>query len=238
MKELFFVSCTRSRKEETDLYRSLRKLGTDRFLFFENNQRGLSTCYNAVLDEGVGCEGIVVFVHDDVTIGDLFLQEKFTEAFDERGYAIAGLAGSSEFKISPGSEVVTWRRPPEHAWSGAVEHELPDMARMMSAYGPTPRRCVVLDGLFLAVDCRQTRHLRFDEQFAFHFYDIDFCLSAHQSGLVLGTIGAYVTHRSGGSYLSTAFNEAQLKFRAKWGIGRYGTDPANSAQHFQSPLSE
>src|SRR5882762_10327998 len=95
MRELFIVSCTRGRKEETDLYRSLRKLGPDSFLFIENNRKGLSTCYNRILDE------IVIFVHDDVTIGDLFLQEKITEAFDQRNYAIAGLAGTSDFKIRP-----------------------------------------------------------------------------------------------------------------------------------------
>lgn len=82
MKELFFVSCTKGSKEETDLYRSLRKLGTDRSLFFENNQKGLSTCYNSVLDERAGRDEIVIFVHDDVTIGDLFIQEKLTEVFD------------------------------------------------------------------------------------------------------------------------------------------------------------
>jgi len=72
MRKLFIVSCTRGRKEETDLYRSLRKLGADCFLFIENNRKGVSTCYNRILDEKSGRDEIVIFVHDDVTIGDLF----------------------------------------------------------------------------------------------------------------------------------------------------------------------
>jgi hypothetical protein len=99
----------------------LRKLGTDRFLFFENNQKGLSTCYNSVLDERAGRDEIVIFVHDDVTIGDLFIQEKLTEVFDRHDYAIAGLAGTSDFKIHQNIEIISWcqyrRKPAPVLWS-------------------------------------------------------------------------------------------------------------------------
>ncbi len=230
MRKLFIVSCTRGRKEETDLYRSLRKLGTDSFLFVENNRKGLSTCYNRILDEKAGRDEIVIFVHDDVTIGDLFLQEKITEAFDLRNYAIAGLAGTSDFKIHPDLGVITWFRSPPEAWSGAVENHMPGSSTIMSAFGPTPKRCVALDGLFLAIDVKKIGHVRFDEQLAFHFYDLDFCLTAHQAGLVLGTINVYVTHRSGGDYSSQAFKEAQTTFRAKWKDGHYRIDPPGPVQ--------
>jgi hypothetical protein len=225
VRELFIVSCTRGRKEETDLYRSLRKLGTDRFLFMENNRKGLSTCYNCILDERASRDEIVIFVHDDVTIGDLFLREKMTEAFDEHDYAIAGLAGTSDFNIHPNLGAISWLQPPPEACSGAVEHHMPGNSAMMNVYGPTPRRCVVLDGLFLAIDPRKIGHIRFEEQLAFHFYDLDFCLTAHQAGLILGTVNVYVTHRSGGSYSSQAFREAQTAFRAKWKGGQYRIDP-------------
>src|ERR1035437_1457215 len=105
MREFFIVSCTRGRKEETDLYGSLRKLGTDRFLIIEDNKKGLSTCYNSVLDERAGRDEIVIFVHDDVTIGDLFIYEKLDKAFVQLGYAIAGLAGSSIFVIDHNIQV-------------------------------------------------------------------------------------------------------------------------------------
>jgi GT2 family glycosyltransferase len=224
MRKLFFVSCTRGCKEETDLYRSLRKLGMDCFRFIENNREGLSTCYNRILDERAGGNEIAIFAHDDVTIGDIFLQEKMAEAFDQRSYAIAGLAGTADFKIRPDPGVISWFQPPEEALSGAVETYLPDGSTIMSAFGPTPKRCVVLDGLFLAVDLRRIGRVRFEEQLAFHFYDLDFCLTAHQAGLSLGTINLYVIHRSGGHFSSQAFKEAQTTFRAKWKDGHYRID--------------
>jgi GT2 family glycosyltransferase len=224
VRKLFIVSCTRGRKEETDLFRSLRKLGMDCFLFFENNQEGLPTCYNRILNEKAGGDEIVIFVHDDVTIGDVFLQEKITEAFDQKNYAITGLAGTADFKIRPDPGVISWFQPPAEALSGAVETYLPDGSTIMSAFGPTPKRCVVLDGLFLAADLRRIGHVRFEEQLAFHFYDLDFCLTAHQAGLSLGTINIYVIHRSGGHFSSQAFEEAQTTFRAKWTDGHYRID--------------
>ncbi len=231
MRKLFIVSCTRGRKEETDLYRSLRKLGTDRFRFIENNREGLSTCYNRILDEKTGRDEIVIFVHDDVTIGDLFLHEKITEAFDQKNYAIAGLAGTSDFKIHPDVGVTSCffgQRP--DAFSGAVEHYISGSSTIMTVYGPTPKRCVALDGLFLAIDLRKIGHVRFEERLAFHFYDLDFCLTAHQAGLILGTINVYVTHRSGGGFSSQAFKEAQTTFRAKWKEGQYRIDPPRPLQ--------
>jgi GT2 family glycosyltransferase len=221
VNEPFFVSCTRGSKEETDLYHSLRKLGADRFRFFEHNETGLPHGYNSVLDESLAGDGVIIFVHDDVVLGDLFIREKLAGAFDELGYAIVGLAGTSDFKINPYLNPTTWLQPPLEACSGAVEHQPPGQPASMEAYGPTPRRCVVLDGLFLAVDLKKLGSLRFDEQFPFHFYDLDFCLSAYRAGLSLGTVNIYVTHRSHGNRRSDEFKHAQGLFHAKWGAGRY-----------------
>lgn len=218
MKDLYFVSCTTGRKEETVLYPSLVKLGTDRFQFFEENRAGLATCYNRVLDERSGRDEIVVFVHDDVTIGDLFIREKLNAAVGALGFAIVGLAGTSSFHLLLDQRVTKWLQPPREALTGAVEHALPGNANCWSMYGPTPRRCVVLDGLFLAVDRARLGPVRFDEQFAFHFYDLDFCLTAHRAGLLLGTTNVYVNHQSHGSYNSPAFFATQDKFRAKWRV--------------------
>jgi hypothetical protein len=125
-RDLLFVSCTRASAEETDLFRSLQKLGIQDAWFFEDNESGLPVCYNSVLDECAGCELIVVFAHDDVTIGDLFFREKLAVAFERQGYAIAGVAGSSQFNTNPDDPLTKWCQPPDSTWSGAVEHELPE----------------------------------------------------------------------------------------------------------------
>jgi hypothetical protein len=222
-RNLLFVSCTRGRAEETDLFRSLQKLDANDSWFFEDNESGLPVCYNSVLDDCAGSDVIIVFAHDDLTIGDLFLREKLAFAFERQGYAITGVAGSSQFKTTPDDLLTKWCQPPDTAWSGAVEHALPNGLKYMTSYGPTPCRCVVLDGLFLAVDNKRIGALRFDEQFAFDFYDVDFCLQAHCAGLTLGTIGMYVSHRSAG-IAAASFHQAQQVFRAKWGSQHYEVD--------------
>jgi glycosyltransferase involved in cell wall biosynthesis len=210
------VCCTRGLKEETDLYRSLQRLGIDRFQFFENNTRGLSACYNLVLELKTGSDEIVVFAHDDVSIRDAFFQEKINAAFDKHGYAIAGVAGAAGYRIGPRLADTPWFNQPQQLLSGWVEHHGTNGVPVMNNIGPTLRRCIVLDGLFLAVDMRQAGHVRFDELFAFHFYDHDFCLSAHEAGLVLGTCNIYLAHKLNGSESSEDFRQAQDNFRAKW----------------------
>ena len=218
-RDVLFVSCSRLRAEETDLFASLQKLGIEDAWFFEGNANGLPGCYNTVLDECAGTDVIVVFAHDDVTIGDAFLREKLAHAFDKQGYGIAGVAGSSQFNTSPDDPLTKWCQPPDSTWSGAVEHDLPGGLTYMTSYGPTPRRCVVLDG-FLEVDMLLFGALRFDELFAFDFFDVDFCLRAHCAGVALGTIGIYINHRSAG-IASPSYHQAQMLFRAKWGNQHY-----------------
>ena len=102
-----------------------QKLDASDSLFFESNENGLPVCYNSVLNDWAGSDVIIVFAHDDLTIGDLFLREKLAIAFERQGYAIAGVAGSSQFNTNPDDPLTKWCQPPDSTWSGAVEHELP-----------------------------------------------------------------------------------------------------------------
>jgi hypothetical protein len=216
VKDLFFVSCTRGRKEETAIYSTLQKLGTKRYRFFEDNREGLSKCYNSVLDKRAGRDEIVVFVHDDVVIGDLFVAEKLNDAVDRLRCTVVGVCGSPNFSINLNSRVTAWTCPPADQLSGAVDYAMPDKNSLWNVFGPTPRPCIVLDGMLLAVAMNRIGSLRFDEQFKFHFYDLDFCLTVHRAGLMLGTTNVYTSHSSPGQYGGPVFLEAQAKFRAKW----------------------
>jgi hypothetical protein len=225
MKELLLVSCTRGAKEDTALHRSLGVLGPVDVRFFEHNREGLSARYNAVLDAERDADRIVVFVHDDVTLDDPAMRAKLNAAL-ARGYAVSGLAGQSTFTIDHTNPIIMWMQRPYRTLSGKVRHRLADGSIVVSDYGPVPRRCVVMDGLFLAVHPPGLRGVRFDEQFAFHFYDLDFCLAAAKAGVVLGTTDVGVIHAagSGDGYGSPLFKEAQAKFCAKWGDVRIAID--------------
>ena len=60
------------------------------------------------------------------------------------------------------------------------------------------------------------RGARFDEQFSFHFYDMDFCRQCEQKGLRMGTWPISVIHQSGGSFGSLAWQAARVRYLQKW----------------------
>lgn len=225
MKEILLVSATRRTsaefKKAAPLSASLRKLRaaspkvSGRIAY--GNQRGLGTVYNRFLNAR-HADKILVFVHDDVSIEDLFFVEKLNEAV--RTFDVVGLAGSRQ----PEADCLSWfdrARP----LSGFVAHNLGERSAgtrpesiFVSSYGPTPATCGLLDGLFLAVNTERVlaRGARFDERFAFHFYDLDFCLTCAAKGLRLGTWPVWAVHQSGGSFDSPEWREAAEMYRGKW----------------------
>jgi hypothetical protein len=218
MRDLFFVSCTAGPKEETALYRCLEKLRIREYAFLENNRRGLSECYNEYLEKLAGTDQILVLAHCDVTIADVFVREKVNEAAGN--FNVIGLVGSSRFDFNVQTSHYAWPVWPRECLSGAVEHSVGNGLTDWFHFGPTPRRCVVMDGLFLAIDMAAIGAVRFDPRFTFHLYDIDFCLSAHFANLTLGTTNVYVHHASAGDFSADAYQQAMREFRAKWATMR------------------
>jgi hypothetical protein len=225
MRELFFVSCSRGAKEATELYRSLQKLQIADYHFFEHNRRGLSECYNECLDRFAGTDRILVLAHSDVTVADVFVREKLNDAVGR--FDVIGLAGSAYFDVGAQTATYAWPVWPPQYLSGAVEHPMGNGQAAWFNLGPTPRRCVVLDGLFLAVNMLSIGSVRFDPRFRFHFYDLDFCLTAHRHSLVLGTANVYAQHASAGNFGTREYEQAIREFRAKWrsAIGAGGGTP-------------
>lgn len=221
MKDILFVSATRSTKKDTDLYKTFEQLGIHDYHFFENNSRGLPEIYNSILDERRGRDEVVVFAHDDVAVMDALFKEKLNRAITEHRCSIVGLAGSAYFENNPTHPVTNWQRGDRAAWSGTVAHRQPDGSASPSHYGPAPRPCVVIDGLFIAVDNASIRDIRFDQRFNFHFYDLDFCLAAHRAGLLIGSVDINVVHRSDGTTNLNSFKTQQNIFREKWKPGIY-----------------
>lgn len=213
MKEIMLVCATRMSREafkkSAPLSTSIKKLHTSAKkvtskIIYQNRQ-GLGTIYNRYL-KARHADKILVFVHDDVRIEDLFLVEKLNEAL--KTFDVVGLAGNKE----PDPSYLSWfdqRRP----LTGFVTHvagkptALQRETVFISSYGPTPEGCGLLDGLFIAVNTESivSCEVKFDEQFEFHFYDLDFCLSCLRKGLRLGTWPIWVVHQSGG--LSTGGQE-------------------------------
>jgi hypothetical protein len=190
-----------------------------------NGRVGLSRLYNLFLQPRYQDE-VALFVHDDVSIDDWYFTRRLWEALAH--FDVIGVAGNADPDFAEPSWCRAWNREryadgwqPAKNLSGNIAHRTADMSRgAISRFGPSSRRCRLLDGVFLAVKVREAlrAEVRFDEQFEFHLYDLDFCRAADAAGLRLGTWPIAITHGSEGQgYGSEAWSKAAGRYLAKWG---------------------
>lgn len=224
MKPILIVCATslsRAKFHEAPISYYLKKIGYEipakniNYEVVYNNKLGLPEVYNQFLVEENRDKNIL-FVHDDVNIQDAFLQEKLEIAFETAD--IIGLAGAKFIKTT--SPALWHLMSDRTTWSGAVAHLYPDETIGMSSFGPMPKRVLVLDGLFLAVNTEKILDagLKFSEEFEFHFYDLDFCLTANQLRLKLSTCPIWVIHSGlGDSFQSNEWKRLEPIFLSKWG---------------------
>jgi len=152
-----------------------------------------------------------------VRIDDYWLSARLDEGL--RAFDVVGVAGNRRCRPNHTS----WAFSSPDQWdlpenlSGAVAH-YEGSREAVSFYGDSKRKCRLLDGVLIAVKASNllARGLKFDEQFDFHFYDLDFCRSAQRQGLTLGTWPIALTHASGGSFGSASWEDALQRYRAKW----------------------
>ena len=182
---------------------------------------GLPTIYNRALDAATDGE-ILVYVHDDVHLHDWQLVARAREATAR--FDVAGIAGAREPDLTQPSwywrfdDDLTRLGVQSGRLSGSVNHGEPDWSRIR-VFGPTPAACRLLDGVLLIVAAERVRAAgaRFDEQFRFHHYDIDFCRTAGERGLRIGTWPISITHSSTGAFNSDGFRASAREYLAKWG---------------------
>ena len=169
------------------------------------NKKGLSQLYNLAIEEAKQSPCILVFVHDDVEFLDFFWGERIRAGLQK--FDIVGLAGNSRRVPHQPSwffrEIVDENlfKDDQKYLSGTVGH-LHEGEESISYYGPVGKKCKLIDGVLIAAQSRTLIESKtnFDEQFSFHFYDMDFCRSAEENSLMLGTIGLSINHASGGSF--------------------------------------
>ena len=196
MKDILIVAATRMAQSEFEMSSklgvSLRQLAFDpqmsTSIVFENdgkNVRGLGTIYNTFLTPAYA-RYVVLFVHDDVYIHDTFVRYRLNEAITR--FDVVGLAGNKSPDLSQPSWALKFNEDGTYAgWqdkvnlSGAVAHTADGGA--VSFFGEMPADCELLDGLFLAVNTEKLlqANVKFDPQFQFHFYDLDFCRACRQT---------------------------------------------------------
>jgi len=159
-------------------------------MLYADNRAGLPKVYNMALDEARDDPSVMIFAHDDIHLIDFYWQSKVFEALEV--FDIAGLAGS--LVREPGQPSWLFSNTKfeinnPHQLSGIVGHGNQFPPNNISVYGVPRQEVKLLDGLmiFCRSDTLNDNNIRFDEQFDFHFYDLDFCRQIEQHHLKMGT---------------------------------------------------
>lgn len=187
-------------------------------IHFENKQ-GLPAVYNQYINPAHN-QDLLVFMHDDVWFdADTWIDDvrQGLGRFD-----VIGVAGNRRLTAAHPAWAFHSLDSAGFHWdtaflSGQVRHGKQPKGEL-TRYGHYPMECQSLDGLLLAVrgDSLLKAKVRFDPQFDFHFYDLDFCRSATSRGLVLGSWGIAVTHQSEGAFGSPKWHDGFKIYRKKW----------------------
>lgn len=242
MKPIRIICATREAEQDfstkTALGRSLLALEAANPVevrLHAENKQGLSTLYNRAIEEARQSPAILVFVHDDVHLCDFLWSQRLREGL--AAFDVIGLAGNTRRQEGQPAwafvdDRFTWD---ERIYlSGLVGHGK-GFPCAVTHFGPVPQACKLLDGLFIAADSERliSAGVSFDEQFTFHFYDMDFCRAAELGGLSMGTWDLSVVHESGGAFGTPSWREGLQRYRLK-----YGEEPAHAEVELTAAASK
>ncbi|HEV2442514.1 MAG TPA: glycosyltransferase [Steroidobacteraceae bacterium] len=197
----------------------LRPAGVELRLF-AGNTSGLPSIYNTAIDESAADPAILLFIHDDVHLCDFHWTDTLNAALEQ--FAIVGVAGNRRrVARQPGWRFLDERftRDRRENLSGTVGHGNGFPAERVDVYGPSRQPVSLLDGVMLGVKS-ETLHagkLRFDEQFDFHFYDLDLCRQAERAGISMGTCAVSLIHESKGGFGGEGWRRGYERYLQKWG---------------------
>jgi GT2 family glycosyltransferase len=186
---------------------------------FPNNSLGLSTVYNLALRDLRHEPALVLFIHDDVHLMDIYWPDRIVQGL--AAFDIVGVVGNvRRLPNQPSWRFIDVQMTFDEAkyLSGAIAHGAGWPAQRVSYYGTIGREVRLLDGVLLAArsEVLLSRDVLFDEQFDFHFYDLDFCRQAERQRLRMGTWPIPIVHESGGGLGGPAWTQNYTRYLAKW----------------------
>ena len=224
MPPVTVISATRFNQADffaqSALGRSLQtyaSFGVKADIFFEN-KRGLGACYNEAAARIDNEEEILVFVHDDVTLADFFWIDKLMFGFTK--FEVIGLAGNKRRVARQPAwafvdEKLNW--DDRSNLSGIVGHGQ-GFPCALSVYGDVMQPLKLMDGVLLAMKKKTLTQngVKFDEQFKFHFYDMDICRQFEEKNVSMGAAPLGIIHASGGAFGGPEWREGYETYLEKW----------------------
>ena len=174
-----------------------------------NNRAGLGEVYNRFITDEHKHE-ILVFLHDDIFIDDYWIDVRLNDAIKD--YDVIGLTGVSY-------------RTPVQGWDGVSPWDCgtiiqgrPETGKPWRSRDRAPHKVFALDGQCIAINTQRVMDagIRWDEQFTFDFYDIDFCHQCVEKGLSVGVWPLALTHAGLGKPGLPRWVSLLEAFKRKW----------------------
>jgi protein O-GlcNAc transferase len=194
---------------------------------FENS-RSLPEVLNEFIDQA-NDDAVLIFIQDNVWIDEANLADKVIGGLSE--FDVIGVAGNHRRLPNQPSWAFldtqfTWDE--EDNLSGQIAHGKNAFGEV-EVFGKAPAECELLDGIFLATkkSTIALNNLRFDHQFDYDFFDMDFCRSARACGLKLGTWLISLTQQRAASIGSAYWREKYQDYLNKW---EQCTEAANESE--------
>jgi hypothetical protein len=169
----------------------------NKIVFYTNfNQFSLPQIYNQAIREHNDTNSIMVFCHNDIIFRTKNWGKLLLTKFNNTNYSIIGVAGTTFLH-----ENGCWWHDRLKMF-GIVEHT-DGYNTWVNEYSKPKKGFIVpvvlVDGVFMAVDCNNIE-TQFDEEFkGFHFYDLSFCVPNYLAGCNIGvTTDFRILHKSVG----------------------------------------
>lgn len=180
-----------------------------------NNKIGLCESYNRIIQQPVK-HRYIVLCHHDVSLQYANLQQGLQDGLSM--YDVIGVAGGRNPQILE-KNLWHWMMPHDE-YRGFAAHAAGNGKMFVTHFGLSPDRVAVLDGVFLAFEHEKIKNseARFDEQFMWHHYDIDFSLTCNKNKLKIGVYPILIYHESPGlsSIDNSEWNTSNQAFIKKW----------------------
>lgn len=171
--------------------------------------------YNRGIDRiNLEKDDLVAFIHEDVKILDPHFEEKIKMTFQMKPETgILGVIGSFEYGG------FGWWHVDRDKHFGQIEQGLSNgkSYRMIKKVGFS-KDMVVVDGCFMVFSAKFLKDYRFDEERfpgAYHFYDVDSCLTCLKMGFDVACADILIHHKSEGP-MGDKWEEARGRLNIKW----------------------
>jgi GT2 family glycosyltransferase len=159
------------------------------------NEFSLTSVYNDAIKKYNNDKSVFVFCHPDIVFKTMNWGRILLSKFNSSDFSIIGLAGSTSMPESG----IWWEN--KNTIHGIVEHTDGINTWISNFSSPIKniQEVVVIDGVFMAIDCNNIVNL-FDESFnTYHHYDTSITASNYLDGVNIGVITTIrILHKSVG----------------------------------------